>query len=391
MTYPYDNITEYQRTRRTILKIFHIADLHIGKIVNGFSMLEEQKYVLNNILEEAEKERIDGIIIAGDIYDKAIPSTDAIDVFDDFVTKLSEKNISSYIVSGNHDSVQRVSFGASIMAKNNIHFAKSYNGKIEPIMANNEEKIAIWLLPFVRPTDVRPFHSEEISCGKYQDAVETVVKNMDIDKNITNILVAHQFVTNNGVSPLRSESENSSLGTLDNIDVSVFDDFDYVALGHIHNPQSMGRKTVRYAGSPLKYSFSEINQKKSITVLEIHGKDIEINQIPIKPIRDFKEIKGSFKDIIKQGCDDYVRITLTDDFILDVKNRLETVFPNIMLIDYDNASTRETKALTEIKNLKQKNIFEHFADFYYLQNNKELNENEQKIVNNVIEKLGGAQ
>ena len=373
------------------MKIFHIADLHIGKIVNGFPMLEEQKSVLNSILDEAEKKKIDGIIIAGDIYDKSVPSTDAIDVFDDFVTKLSEKNIKSYIVSGNHDSVQRVSFGANIMAKNNIYFAKSYSGKIEPIMADDKEKIAIWLLPFVRPTDVRPFHSEEISCGKYQDAVETVIKNMDIDKNITNILVAHQFVTNNGVSPLRSESENSSLGTLDNIDVSVFDDFDYVALGHIHNPQSIGRNTVRYAGSPLKYSFSEINQKKAVTVLNIHGKEIEINKIPIKPIRDFKELKGSFKEIMQQGCDDYVRITLTDDYILDVKNRLETVFPNIMLIDYDNALTRETKALTEITNIKQKNIFEHFADFYQIQNNRELNENEQKIVNSVIEKLGGAQ
>lgn len=373
------------------MKIFHIADLHIGKIVNGFSMLEEQKYVLNNILDEAEKEKINGIIIAGDIYDKSIPSVDAIDVFDDFVTKLSEKNISSYIVSGNHDSVQRVSFGASIMAKNNIHFAKSYNGKIEPIMANDKEKIAIWLLPFVRPTDVRPFHNEEISCGKYQDAVETVVKNMDIDKNITNILVAHQFVTNNGVSPLRSESENSSLGTLDNIDFSVFNDFDYVALGHIHNPQSMGRKTVRYAGSPLKYSFSEINQKKSITVLDIQNKKVEITQIPIKPIHDFKELKGSFKEIMKQGCDDYVHITLTDDLIIDVKNRLETVFPNIMLLDYDNASTREKNAIAEITNLKQKNIYEHFADFYYLQNNKELDENETEIVNNVLEELGGAQ
>lgn len=373
------------------MKLFHIADLHIGKIVNGFSMLEEQKYVLNSILEEAEKEKIDGIIIAGDIYDKSVPSVDAIDVFDDFVTRLSEKNISCYIVSGNHDSVQRVSFGANIMAKNNIYFAKSYNGKLKPIMAKGDEKIAIWLLPFVRPTDVRPFHSEEIACGKYQDAVETVIKNMDIDKNNTNILVAHQFVTNNGVSPLRSESENSSLGTLDNVDFSVFKDFDYVALGHIHNPQSMGRKTVRYAGSPLKYSFSEINQKKAVTVLDIKGKNIEINQIPIKPIHDFKEIKGSYKDVLQQSCEDYVRITLTDDFILDVKNRLEKVFPNIMLIDYDNDTTRETKTLTEITNIKQKNIFEHFADFYYLQNNKELDEAETKIVNNVLEELGGAQ
>ncbi|MCR5261107.1 MAG: exonuclease SbcCD subunit D [Candidatus Gastranaerophilales bacterium] len=373
------------------MKFLHISDLHIGKIVNGFPMLEEQKYVLGNILEVAETENVKGIIIAGDIYNKSIPSVDAIDVFDDFVTKLSEKNISSYIVSGNHDSVQRVSFGASIMAKNNIHFAKSYNGKIEPIMANDEEKIAIWLLPFVRPTDVRPYHSEEISCGRYQDAVAAVVKNMDIDKSITNILVAHQFVTNNGVPPSRSESENSSLGTLDNVDYSVFDDFDYVALGHIHNPQSMGRKTVRYAGSPLKYSFSEINQKKAITVLDIHDKKIEITQIPIKPIHDFKELKGSFKDIMMQGCNDYVHITLTDDLIMDVKNRLETVFPNIMLLDYDNASTREKNSMVEITNLKQKNIFEHFADFYYLQNNKELNETETEIVNSVIEELGGAQ
>lgn len=369
------------------MKIFHIADLHIGKIVNGFSMLEEQKLILDNIINLSLENKIQGIIIAGDIYDKSIPSTEAIEVFDSFITKLSEQNISCYLVTGNHDSVQRVSFGASIMAKNNIHFAKSYNGKVEPILIDN--KTAIWLLPFIRPTDVRPYHSEEISCGKYHDAVNIVVKNMEIDKNITNILVAHQFITNNGVSPLRSESENSSLGTLDNIDFKVFDDFDYVALGHIHNPQSMGRKTVRYAGSPLKYSFSEVNQKKSITVLDIDGKNIEISEIPLKSTHDFKEFKGTFADIMKQGCDDYVHITLTDDFIPDVKNRLETVFPNIMLLDYDNTATREIQEITEITNIKQKTIAEHFKDFYYLQNNREMNDNEQKVLENVLEEMRG--
>ena len=373
------------------MKLFHIADLHIGKIVNGFSMLEEQKIILEKIFKLSKENDIDGIIIAGDIYDKSIPSTEAIDVFDKFITELSEKNIPCYIVSGNHDSVQRVSFGASIMAKNNIHFAKTYNGKIDPIIIEDKTcgKVAIWLLPFIRPTDVRPFHQEEIACGNYHEAVKAVIDNLNIDKKNKNILVAHQFITANGTSPTRSESENSSLGTLDNIDFTVFDEFDYVALGHIHNPQSMGRKTVRYAGSPLKYSFSEVNQKKSITVLDISKKAIEITEIPLKAIHDFKELKGSFDEILKKGCNDYVHITLTDDFIMDVKSRLETVFPNIMQIDYDNAKTKETEQFIKITNVKQKNISEHFSDFYCSQNKKELNEAETKIVKDVLEEIGG--
>lgn len=372
------------------MKLMHLADIHIGKRVNEFSMIENQKIILNQIKELAVSQKVEGIILAGDIYDKTIPSVEAISVFEEFVEKLVSMKIPAYIVSGNHDSVERLSLFSNLIAKNGIHIAKNYNGIIEPIIIENT---AIWLLPFIRPVDVRRFYPD-IEIGSYQDAVQKVVESLNIDKSLVNVLVAHQFVTANGKSPETSESETSSLGTLDSIDYSVFKSFDYVALGHIHKPQSMGRKEVRYCGSPLKYSFSEVKQNKSITIINISKKNkIKIETYELNPPRDMKELKGSIEELLNMDyCEDYMHITLTDIDVIDAKSKLENVFPNIMKLDFEeyNLTAFSSKSLEE---LKEKTLFEHFEQFFEKQTTQKLDGQQKEIVLELLEKniQGGEQ
>ena len=366
------------------MKLLHISDLHIGKKVKGFSLLEDQKYILEQITETAKAKKIDGIIIAGDIYDVSAPSNDAVKMFDGFITKIHSMGISCYVVSGNHDSVYRVAFGSNIMAKENINFAKKYEGKITPIEVDKNTNI--WLIPFIRPVDVREYHPD-FAIGSYEEMMQAVIKNLDINTKKTNILVAHQFVTCSGKTPEKSDSETASLGTLDNIDVSNFKDFDYVALGHIHKPQIMGRDTIRYAGSPLKYSFSEKDDKKSMVLLDISSnKKIKQGLIPFKPLRDMQEYTGTFEELSKSlGTEHYVRIVLKDEIpITDVKHKLENRFKNIMEIVYDNTSTRENKSIQSAKLIKSQTPFELFDKFYEMQNNQPLNKEQAEIVKEIF-------
>ncbi len=369
------------------MKFMHIGDLHIGKRVNEFPMIEDQKIILEQILNIAQEQKVDGIFIAGDIYDKTIPSIEAIEVFETFIEKITKLKIPTYIVSGNHDSVERLSIFSNLIKDSKIYISKSYNGKITPLVNKN---IAIWLLPFIRPADVRRFHPD-IEIGSYQDAVEKVVANLDIDKNKTNIIIAHQFITANGKGPETSDSENCSLGTLDNVDFSVFNNFDYVALGHIHKPQSMGRKEVRYCGSPLKYSFSEVNQKKSVSIINITQKNkLKIETFELKPLKDMKEIKGSLNELLQYNKDDsYMHITLTDVNVIDAKTKLETIFPNIMKLDFEEYNLLSDSD-RNLKKLKEKNIFEHFSEFFEKQTTKKLSKEESKIVLDLLENTQGA-
>lgn len=370
------------------MKLLHIGDLHIGKRVNGFSLLEDQKHILNQILETIKSRKIDGLLIAGDIYDTTTPSSEAMDCFDNFISEVHSLGISCFAVSGNHDNVYRVSFGSNIMAKENIYFAKKYSGQIKPIEVQNG--ICIWLLPFIRPFDVRVYYPNFAS-GSYEEMMGTVIKNLEIDKSKTNILVAHQFVTCNGKTPERSESESVSLGTLDNIDASNFDDFDYVALGHIHKPQPMGKKTVRYSGSPLKYSFSEKNDKKSMVLLNISNGKIDLELIPFAPIRDMKEFVGTFEELSKlPKTEDYARIILKDETAnLDVKHKLETIFPNVMEIIYDNAFTRKNNKIKNAEFVETQSPLELFKLFYKEQNNKEMEKEQLETVEEIFESLRG--
>ena len=372
------------------MKLLHIGDLHIGKKVKGYSLITDQLYVLGQVIKTAKEKKADGIIIAGDIYDSSNPSNEAISHFDRFISDLHSLGIACYAVSGNHDSVYRVAFGSDIMAKENVYFAKKYSGTIEPIEA--DKNTLIWLLPFIRPVDVREYH-QDFAIGSYEEMMQSVIKNMKINKKKTNILVAHQFITYSGKEPERCESESVSLGTLDNIDVSNFKDFDYVALGHLHRPQSIGKDTVRYAGSPLKYSFSEKDDKKSMVLIDTSGKTIKTELIPFEPLRDMKEYVGTYKKLLQMPeTEDYVRIILEDeDFITDVRHKLERKFKNIMSLEYRNLFTQKNNVIDKALAPETKTPEELFNIFYELQNNQKLDKAKSKIVKDVFENLEGAE
>jgi exonuclease SbcD len=307
-------------------------------------------------------------------------------MFDTFVSEIHSLGIACYAVSGNHDSIYRISFGSNIMAKENVYFAKKYSGKIEPIAADKDTDI--WLIPFIRPVDVREYHPD-FSIGSYEEMMQSVIKNLNIDEKKTNIVVAHQFITYSGKKPITCDSETVSLGTIDNIDASNFSKFDYVALGHIHRPQTMGSDVVRYSGSPLKYSFSEKDDKKSMVLIETSNKEIKIDLIPFKPLRDMKEFTGTYDELIKLPVtEDYARIVLKDEnYISDVKHKLENNFKNIMEIVYDNAFTSKNNAIESAILSKKQTPSELFADFYELQNNTKLDNEKSKIVKEVFENL----
>ena len=366
------------------MKLLHISDLHIGRKIKGYSLLEDQKYILNQIIDTIKERKIDGIIIAGDIYDTSTPTNEAMNCFDRFISDIHSLNVACYAVSGNHDSIYRVAFGSDIMAREKIYFSKKYKGDIAPIKA--DKNINIWLLPFIRPVDVRHYHPD-FAIGNYNEMMKTVVSNLDIDTDKINILVAHQFVTCGAKNPETSESETVSLGTLDNVDISNFDKFDYVALGHIHKPQTMGRNSIRYSGSILKYSFSEKDDVKSMVLLDIKNKNINIESIPYKAQRDMKEFCGCFDELLKyHKCDDYLRIVLKDEnYITDVKQKLEVNFKNIMEIVYDNLCSSENSLNKKTQEIENKTPLELFEDFYELQNNRKMNDKERKTVQNVFE------
>lgn len=366
------------------MKLLHLGDIHIGKRVNDFSMIEDQRFVLKQIENIIIDEKLDGVIIAGDVYDKSIPSLEAIALFEQFIESLVKLKIPTFVVSGNHDSVERLSAFSNLISHSGVYISKSYNGKIQPVEI--AKSINVWLLPFIRPADVRRFYPD-IEIGNYQDAVQQVVKKFEIDKTQTNILVAHQFVIANGKNPETSDSEICSLGTLDSVDYSIFKDFDYVALGHIHKPQSMGRKEVRYCGSPLKYSFSEVNHKKSATIVEVLGKNINIETVDLNPLRDMKEIKGDMDSLLNMEKDEsYMHITLTDFDVIDAKSKLESIFPNIMLLDFDNYNMLGISGKS-IKELQEKSLPDHFAEFFEKQTTQKLSDEDSAIVSELLGEL----
>ena len=299
------------------MKFIHLSDLHIGKRVNEYSMLEDQEYILNKIIKIIDETKPDGVIIAGDVYDKSVPSAEAVTLFDNFLVKLSNRKLFVFIISGNHDSPERISFGAKLMQRNNIFISPVYDGKIEPVVLNDEYgKVNVWMLPFIKPVHIRKLFCDE-QITTYTDAVRVAIENMNINNKERNILITHQFVT----GAERTESEEISVGGTDNVDVSVFQLFDYTALGHIHRAQYCGKDNIRYSGTPLKYSFSESKDNKSVTVVELCEKDNhKISTVPLMPLRDMVEIKGKYDEIVNRDFykdtnykNDYMHITLTDE------------------------------------------------------------------------------
>lgn len=373
------------------MKLIHLSDLHIGKRVNEFSMTEDQKYILAQILDIICREDADGVILAGDIYDKPIPSAEAVTIFDGFLTKLADREIPVIVISGNHDSAERLAFGAQLMSSRDVYLSPVYEGEVKKVCLRDEYgEVNIWLLPFIKPSTVRhALEMEEIVT--YQDALKAVTERMEIDSAKRNVLAAHQFVT--GAS--RCESEDVSVGGLDNVEASLFDAFDYVALGHIHSPQHVGREVVRYCGTPLKYSFSETDQKKSVTVVELKEKgNVTIREIPLSPLRDMRKIKGTYLEVTElsfyQGSntEDYIQVTLTDEEdIPDGLQKLRTIYPNLMRFEYDNKRTRESRRVEGERSVEQKSELELFEEFFELQNNQPMNGPQKEFAEKLIREI----
>lgn len=374
------------------MKIIHLADLHIGKRVNEFSMIDDQKYILNQILEIIDKEKPDAVIIAGDVYDKQVPSIEAVELLDSFISDISKRKTTTFIISGNHDSAERLAFGSSLMAMGKIYISPVYNGKISKYTLKDDFGNAnFYLLPFVKPSHVKRFFPDE-KIESYTDAIKVVVDNLKLDTSEINILIAHQFVT--GAS--RTESEEISVGGLDNVDASVFEDFDYVALGHIHRPQKIGTERIRYCGTPLKYSFSEVNDTKSVSIIEINSKeDFNLRMIPLIPKRDMRKIRGTYEELTTKtsyentNTDDYIHVTLTDEFnVADAIQKLRVIYKNIMKLEYDNMRTRESRKINlDDMVIENKNPLEIFSEFYKLQNNKEMNDEQKEIIKKIMEEV----
>lgn len=371
------------------MKFIHLSDLHLGKRLNEFSLIDDQRYILNEILKIIKDEKPDAVMIAGDIYDKSIPSTEAVELFDDFVFNLSKLKAQIFIISGNHDSPERLAFGSRLMDKTGVHMSPVYDGDIKPYtMKDKYGEINIFLLPFIKPIQVKRFFPDE-GINSYTNGVNVAIKQMKIDTSQRNILIAHQFVT----GAKRSESEELSVGGLDNVDSSVFADFDYVALGHIHSPQKVSSDKIYYSGTLLKYSFSESSDIKSVAVVEVKDKnDVAIKTIPLTPLHDMIELKGIYKDLMRKSFyentsyqSDYVRITLTDEEdILNALGNLRVVYHNLMELRYDNKRTKSSSNINGAVNVENKSPFDLFSELYELQNGSKMTEQQSEFIQNLI-------
>ena len=374
------------------MKFVHLSDLHLGKRVNEFSMLEDQRYILTEILRIIDEERPDGVLIAGDVYDKSVPSAEAVALLDDFLVRLAGRDLQVLLVSGNHDSPERLAFGGRLMAGQGVHIAPVYDGKVVPVTLTDEYgPVRVYLLPFIKPAHVRRCFPDR-EADTYTDAMAAAIGAMGVDPALRNVLVTHQFVA----GAARCDSEEVSVGGTDSVDVSVFDPFDYVALGHLHGPQTVGRETVRYCGTPLKYSFSEAGQHKSVTVVELGEKGTAaVRTVPLVPLRDLVELRGTYEEVTFRGFyegtgwqQDYVHITLTDEE--DVPNavgKLRVIYPNLMKLDYDNRRTRAGISLEGAEEMERRSPLELLEEFYEKQNGQPMGDEQRAFARSWMERI----
>ncbi len=383
------------------MKFIHLSDLHIGKRVNDFSMIDDQRYILERILGIIDEEKPQAVLIAGDVYDKPLPPAEAVRLFDEFICRLSEKDVELFIISGNHDSAERLSFGSQIMDRQGIHFAGGYDGSTRCFSLSDESgKVNFYMLPFIKPVHVRQAFIDDEKASEISDFTEAVryaIEKMGIDTGERNVLIAHQYCT----GAIRSESEDISVGGLDNVDASVFEPFDYTALGHLHGPQPVGAAHIRYCGSPLKYSFSEAEQIKSVTVVELGEKKDGVCRVNLKtpellPLRDMRVLRGNFRQLTDKNyykhvnADDYMRIILTDEEdVIGALGSLRAVYPNIMRLEYDNVRTRSSAIIPDAEGNDSRTPLEIFAGLYEAQNGKAMDDKQSAMVNRLIEKVWG--
>lgn len=376
------------------MKFLHLADLHIGKRLNEMSLLEDQQYILNQILGIIDQEAPDAVLLAGDIYDKSVPAAEAVVILDDFLTSLAQRAMPVCMVSGNHDSPERLGFGGRIFERQGLHVAGVFDGSVTYVDLKDEHgMVRVWLLPFLKPSMIAPFYADRVFAS-WQDALCTVLSDMPLDASCRNVLVAHQFVTGVGVDPERSDSEAFQIGTAENIDVTAFAAFDAVALGHLHGPQRIDRDVIRYAGSPLKYSFSETRHQKSVSMIELAEKgNVTIRLVPLTPLRDMREVRGPLADLVLAGrmlsqTQDYIRAILTDtDEPYDAIGQLRQVYPNLMRIDFDNRRTLlDAKWQEEAPiDIEQKSPTDLFCEFFEQQNGSSMSETQKRMLVSILE------
>lgn len=374
------------------MKFLHLADLHLGKRVNGFSMLEDQAHILRQILAILDDERPDGVLIAGDVYDKSVPSVEAVELLDGFLTELRTRGVPVLLISGNHDSPERLAFGGRVMDSCGIHISPVYDGALAPVTLQDAfGPVHVWLLPFVKPAHVRRWFPDA-DIESYTDAMAEAVAHMDIDTAARNVLVTHQFVTGGA----RSGSEELSVGGTDNVDSGVFAPFDYVALGHLHGAQHIGRETIRYAGSPLKYSFSEARQHKSVTIVTLGEKgDVQVRTVALTPLRELREIRGSYDELTARSFyehttyrSDYLHLILTDEQdVFDAMSRLRTIYPYLMTLDYDNARTRAAGGMSVPAETERRTPLELFEALYQRQNHRPMSEVQRAYIAQLMEQI----
>ena len=372
------------------MKLAHISDLHLGIRLNGYNLVEDQKFILNQIIEKLVEEKTEALIIAGDVYDNSVPSSEAITLFDDFLYKLRKNNIKVLIISGNHDSNERLSFGNRLLDNSGIYISPVFDGTVKKVVLNDEYgKINFYLLPFIKPTSVKPFYPEA-EIKTYNDAIKVVLDNINLNKEERNVLIAHQFVS----GATTSESETFSVGGLDNISLDLFDDYDYVALGHIHKPQDMS-KIVRYCGTPLKYSFSEAEQEKSITFIDFkEKKEMSFTYSNLTPLHDMVKISGSYDKLMSKtfyenlNLEDYYEITLTDDKdIFGAEDKLGNIYKNKMKIRYENKRTSADQQITVNDDFEKFIPIQIMEQFYKLINNDDMSAKQKEICANVFEEI----
>ena len=373
------------------MKLIHLSDLHIGKRVNEVSMIDDQEYILQQILRIIDEEKGDAVLIAGDVYDKSVPSAEAVTLFDDFLCELAQRKVPTLIISGNHDSPERLAFGNRLMEESGIHISPVYDGSVSTITLSDEHgDVDFWLLPFLKPAHVKRYFPDA-DIESYTDACRVAVEHMGIDTTIRNVLLTHQFVT--GASTC--ESEEISVGGSDNVEASVFADFDYVALGHIHGPQNIGTNKIRYCGTPLKYSFSEEHHHKSVTVVNLNAKgELNLELRPLTPKHDLRSIRGTFAELTEKAfydgtaTDDYLRIILTDEEdVPEAIGQLRVIYPNIMKLTYDNTRTRTNQIIDGAVDVQRKSPLELFDELYELQNNQSMSDEQRNFMLELIESI----
>ena len=374
------------------MKLIHLSDFHLGKRVNEISMLEDQEYILTQIIQIIDGERPDAVLIAGDVYDKSVPSAEAVTLFDDFLCRLAKRRLPVLIISGNHDSPERLAFGGRLMEGAGVYLAPVYSGSVSPVtLSDAHGEVHFWLLPFLKPAHVRRFFPDE-EIESYTDAIGTAIRHMGIDTSARNVLLTHQFVTD----AQTCESEELIVDGSDNVDASVFDCFDYVALGHLHKPQNIvGSNRIRYCGTPLKYSFSEANHYKSVTVVELGAKgELQVHTLPLTPRHDLREISGTFAELTDRNyssiaaADDYLHIILTDEEdVPEALGRLRVIYPNIMRLSYDNARTRSSQVIGSAEQVKSRSPLDLFEELYQLQNNQPMSEVQRAFTQELIESI----